>query len=144
MTLFQVSQPRTHQPMTVNVEINGQQLDMELDTGAAVTLISTQTHQQLFPDVPLINTSTVLTTYTGEKIPVAGAREVKVRYGGKRYSLKLHVVEGGGPSLLGRDWLSMMRLDWASIKLTNTQQSAQASMEALLDKYQEVFQEGLG
>ena len=144
MTLFQVSQPRTHQPITVNVEINGQQLDMELDTGAAVTLISTKTHQQLFPDVPLINTSTVLTTYTGEKIPVAGAREVKVRYGGKSYSLKLHVVEGGGPSLLGRDWLSMMRLDWASIKLTNTQQSSQASMEALLDKYQEVFQEGLG
>jgi len=44
---------------------------------------------------------------------------------------------------MGRDWLSAVRLDWGSIKVTTTQ-STQARMAALLDKYQEVFQEGLG
>jgi len=74
---------------------------------------------------------------------VAGVMEARVRYGGKGYSLQLHVVEGGGPSLMGRDWLSAVRLDWGSIKVTTTQ-STQDRMAALLDKYQEVFQEGLG
>ena len=123
--------------------MNGKKLTMELDTGAAVSLISTHTKKQMFPEVPLINTPTVLTTFTGEQIPVAGVMEAKVRYCGKSYSLQIHVVEGCGPSLMGRDWLSVVGLDWGNIKVTTTQ-STQAKMEALLQKFQQVFPEGLG
>ena len=37
----------------VQVQANGQQLSMELDTGAAVSIISQDTKESLFPDVPL-------------------------------------------------------------------------------------------
>jgi len=57
ITLFQVTQPSSRKPITLSIEVNGQQLPMELDTGAAVSIISTQTRQQMFPEVPLINTS---------------------------------------------------------------------------------------
>ena len=39
---------------------------------------------------------------------------VHVKYVGNH---NLHVVEGNKPTLLGRDWLSKIQMDWASIKL---------------------------
>ena len=116
---------------------------MEVDTGAAVSLIPTTTKQQLFPDIPLTTSTTVLTTYTGERIKVAGKMKVEVRYGGKVHMLQLYVVEGEGPSFLGRDWLLEIKLDWGSIKVASVNAGAR-EVEALLTKYQEVFEEGLG
>ena len=63
-TLFGVGEARSHGPIVVTVEVNQQPLEMELDTGAAVSIISTSTKDQIFPSVPLISTSTILTTYT--------------------------------------------------------------------------------
>ena len=104
-TLFRVGEARSHGPIVVTVEVNQQPLEMELDTGAAVSIISTSTKDQMFPSVPLISTSTILTTYTGEQMAVAGKMEVEVRYGEQSAVLTLHVVEGVGANLLGRDWL---------------------------------------
>ena len=106
-TMFQVTEPQPHsrQPIIVQMEVQGKQLPMELDTGAAVSIISSITKNQMFPTEQLHNTSTVLTTYTGEQMVVAGRMEVEVRCDGKGSSLTLYVVEGDGPSLLGRDWL---------------------------------------
>ena len=46
------------------------------------------------------------------------------------------VVPGVGPNLLGRDWLSVLKLDWARVFKVDT--------DDLLRPYQEVFSEGLG
>ena len=79
-TMFRVGgNPQT--PMVVTMEVNGKLLTMEVDTGAAVSVISTATRDQMFPDCPLINTSAVLTTYTGERMPLAG--EIKEVWGTK-------------------------------------------------------------
>ncbi len=102
-------------PMSVALEVNGKPLQMEVDTGAAVSVISTATRDRLFPDCPLTHTSAVLTTYTGERLPLAGEIKVKVMCGEQRAVLTLFVVDGAGPSLLGRDWLQQIRLDWKSI-----------------------------
>ena len=51
------------------------------------------------------------------------------------------VVAGDGPSLLGRDWLSKIRLNWA--ELYHTQQSA-LTLQDILDKHQTVFSSELG
>ena len=83
MALFSVqksSHPRD--PITVELEINGKAIPMEVDTGAAVSLISTTIKQELFPDSPLSTSTTVLTTYTGERINVAGKMKVEVSYHG--------------------------------------------------------------
>ncbi len=43
---------------------------------------------------------------------------VKVEYGGQTADLPLIVVKGNGPTLLGRNWLKVIRLDWQSIYYT--------------------------
>ena len=53
------------------------------------------------------------------------------------------VVKGKGPSLLGRNWLSSMRLDWASIRSVATGKSL-PTPDQLTSEYQELFQAGAG
>ena len=138
-TMFRVGgNPQT--PMVVTMEVNGKLLTMEVDTGAAVSVISTATRDQMFPDCPLINTSAVLTTYTGERMPLAGEIKAKVKYGEQRAVLTLFVVEGVGPNLLGRDWLQKIRLDWKSVCVITSNHKVQS----LIDKFPEVFEEELG
>ena len=56
-----------------------------------------------------------LKTYTNEKLSVLGQLDVTVRYGNKVQKLIITVVDGDGPSLLGRDWLKQLRLNWTQI-----------------------------
>ena len=44
---------------------------------------------------------------------------MKVRYGQQYVYLPLYVVEGGGPTLLGRSWLNTIRLDWGSMQVAS-------------------------
>ena len=111
---------------------------MQVDTGAAITLISEDTYCQFFKDISLKDYADTLTTYTGEQIQVHGYAEVDVKYGDQSASLQLVVVSGSGPSLLGRNWLSQIRLDWS--RICNIQCG---SIEDILSKYPEVFREGL-
>ena len=121
LPIYRVSKPSAH-PITVELEVNRKKLRMEIDTGAAVSVISMDTYQKLFSDTSL-NTSTLrLKTYTG---------------------LSLTVVEGSGPSLLGRDWLCHLTLDWKAIGLV-TSDISRTQVEALQKKYKDVFSPGLG
>ena len=53
------------------------------------------------------------------------------------------MVESRGPALLGRDWLSKIRLDWAAIR-SEAYAEKQQALEALLNKYGQAFKPGLG
>ena len=77
----------------MNVRVNGTCLSMELDTGAAVTIISEQTYEKTWPQgTLLLHPSTVkLCTYTG------GSASMTVEYKEQKETLPLVVVEGNGP-----------------------------------------------
>ena len=130
---------RRSQPIIVEVELDGQPLSMELDTGAAVTLISSKTDRTLFPDKPLQQSTAALSTYSGAPLKVLGQRDVEVVVEGQKATLPLVVVEGEGPSLFGRDWLQTIRLDWRAVFLVQRQRLAE-----ILEENGEVFQPGLG
>jgi hypothetical protein len=107
----------TTAPYKVELEVDGEIMTMEIDTGAAVSLISQKTYSTLFPNVQLMKPSLKLSTYTAEPIRVMGKINVQVKYKGYVGNHDLHIIEGNGPTLLGRDWLSRIQIDWASIKL---------------------------
>ena len=87
----------------VNLKVNGQPLTMEVDTGAAVSLATESAVEALLPSVQVQPSNITLKTYTGETIPVKGTLSVDVNYGQQVYhGLKLLIVQGAGPSLLGR------------------------------------------
>jgi len=48
---------------------------------------------------------------------VSGELDFEVHYSSQVCTLSLTVVEGSGPSLLGRDWLCHLTLDWKTIGL---------------------------
>ena len=88
---------------------------MEIDTGAAVSLISEETQKRLFPKGSLRQPEVHLKTYTLESIPVVGVLRVQVKYQAYWGYHDLYAVGGNGPTLLGRDRLQFVRSDWHSL-----------------------------
>jgi hypothetical protein len=88
---------------------------MEVDTGAAFSVISESTWKHIFASEKLHHSDLKLKTYTDEPMEVVGTLNVKVHYGEQKEKLKLVVVTGNGPNLLGRNWLKYIRLDWNNI-----------------------------
>ena len=125
--------------IAVNLMINDKHVRMELDTGAAVSVISAATKKELFPKTPMDKSTLLLHTYTGERLKVHGQMNVRVRYGDQSKTLPLVVVEGNG-NLLGQNWLKHIRLDWKKIGAIHVA----TSVEQLCQKYDSVFQKGPG
>ena len=53
--------------------------------------------------------------YTNSPVQVLGQIRVDVSYGTQNGTYTLYVVKGSGTSLLGRDWMKHIKLDWKSI-----------------------------
>lgn len=126
-------------PIKVDVKLDDCVVKMEVDTGAAMTIMSETTFQGLWPGRDLQPSRVRLQAYIKEPIPVVGCCKVNAEYNGQSAQLSLLIVGGSGPTLLGRDWLSQIRLDWQQIHRVHS-----PSLQALLDRYPAVFQDGLG
>ena len=116
---------------------------MELDTGAAVSIISEKVYHELFGKILLKPSTILLKTYTNEAVHVLGEMDVKVEYETQSATLPLVVVKGTGPSLFGKNWLSSFTLDWVKIKFTTTSTGISA-MDRLLKKFPGVFENKCG
>ena len=107
---------------------------MDIDTGASLSLVSEHTYQELWPTVPLQETSVTLTTYTGTPLKVLGLMKATVGYEQQTVTLPLLVVAGVGASLLGRNWLEKLTLNWKTIYSVNVDQ-----LQAVLNQNSDVF-----
>ena len=87
-----------------------------------------------------------LHTYTGAAIPTHGRIRVPVRLPSDTTEptlLPLVIVDGEGPTLLGRDWLHAVRLDWTNIHNLQTPgrdaNPKQPRLQALLNEYDDLL-----
>ena len=126
-------------PITVSMTVDGQLINMEVDTGASKTIMSEKAFRKLWPERSLDKTDVRLQSYLGEPIPVVGSVIVQVEYEKLRASLLLIVVKSNRPTLLGRSWLGKVRLNWSQINYLQRPQ-----LHVLLDKYSQVFSDELG
>ena len=126
-------------PLKVHVQIDECKIPMEIDTGASVSIMSEGAHQRLWPTKQLDVSDIKLQTYSKEPLPVVGMRNVHVTYEGQEANLPLVVVKGNGHTLLGRNWLGSIRLDWGKIHYIPC-----TGLQSLLEKYKEVFHDILG
>ena len=141
LSVFAIGE-QASRPLYTELLVDGKRLRMEIDTGAAVSIISESQQKALFPDTTVQTSSITLKTYTGEQMPVVGQMPVSVQYGEQTADLVLIVVAGDGPSLLGRSWLKHLRLDWKNIGKITTEKPTNLSQ--LLAKHAEIFTEEIG
>ncbi|XP_064468546.1 uncharacterized protein K02A2.6-like [Ornithodoros turicata] len=138
----------TASPICFDMTVEGQLLKMELDTGAAVSVVSENVYKELLQHKTLEHTDVVLRTYTEEATKPLGVVVVNVDYKSKHYSLPLHVLDKSGPSLIGRDWLRHIRLDWSVLHKLNAVENSKASCteaaKRLFSKYSQLFNNELG
>ena len=119
---------------------------MEIDKGAAVLLISETMYRKTWKKCeapPLQSTKTKLKTYTGEEVPVLGTIRVEVTHCSESKMLSLVIVKGEGPSLMGRDWLMVSKLDWQAIH-SMVRGDVTDRLSVILDNHSSLFEEGLG
>ena len=129
-------------PISVEVSINDQLLSMEVDTGAAASIISEKSFTTHFSSKPLSLSTFSLKKYTGETMKVLGELKVSAKYKQQPpQQLSLITVEGNGPSLLGRNWLHHIQLNWSHIKAVRVPND---SLPTELDQFKDIFAVGLG
>ena len=113
-TLFNVSTYRKTSLLTT-VLINDIPLSMEIDTGAAFSVISKQTYTEHFSQCSLQSTKANLKTYTSESLVIHGEFTANIKYVSQALDLPIIVAGEDGPSLLGHNWFYLLRLNWNTI-----------------------------
>lgn len=80
--------------------INGKEMEMELDTGAAVSLIPWELFKSTLSQLPLQPTDVMLKKYTGEPLAPEGVIEVQVKLNKQSAKLPLYIVKVNVPPYL--------------------------------------------
>lgn len=97
--------------MYINIIVNGVNVRMEIDTGTYVTLISEEMKKRYFPSIRVETLNTPLKAYG--KVPlehVGITTGLEVQLGKRKATLKMIVMKGPGPTLIGRQWLQALAL----------------------------------
>ena len=114
---------------------------MDNNVGASYSVISGATRKRLWPQEWLMPTTVKLCACTGEPLVAYSKREHDGssplwRQKGK---VSLLVLMDDGPSLLGRDWLQHLKLDWQQINKLHSETLLQ-----VLQRHEDIFKDGLG
>ena len=129
-------------PLMVTVTMQDTPVRMEVDTGASLSLISQATLSSVWPETQLKSSTAKLPTYTGKEVTVKGAVDVRVKYRGQTKDLTLTIVDGDGLTLMGRDWLQHLKLDWAT--LNHISEADCSESKSLLNTHAALFSQRLG
>lgn len=125
----------------IQVCVGDQPIDFEIDTGASLTVIPQSVYESKLSRWPIEETDVTLRTYTNELVKVSGRVSVPVKCNSQVHRLPLYIVSGAKPSLLGRNWLSVLRLNWSEI--FSVGQIPGRSYEAIMAAHPEVFDENI-
>ena len=136
---------RTPAPFTASPVVNGVKIQMEIDTGAAVSILPSSQYKKHFSSLPLSPCTLSLSTYSGERLRADGVLKVDVAINNQRSTVDLYVVDTPGPALFGRAWLEVFTLDWQGIRSVIAQTpTMKSALEDLRKRYKEVFGDQLG
>ena len=129
---------KSQPPYIVSVLLNGRSTQMEVDTGATLSLMSETTYRKLWKVLPKLKpTSARLSTYSGQRLVVPGTLSVEVKYEAQQVVPSILVVQRSGPTLLGRDWLNHIRLNWKELSIHYTRKYL--SLDEVLAKHESLY-----
>lgn len=141
--VLEVQEKHEDRPPVAKVEVNGRKMEMLIDTGSPVSIISSQEASQV-PGLSVRKTNLKLRSFTGQKLKVIGEAAVTVKHAGQEKQVRVIVCDQ--PSrmpLLGREWLREIKMDWKEV-WTLSQQQRPLTLQAVIASNEEVFKPGLG
>ncbi|XP_062698443.1 uncharacterized protein K02A2.6-like [Aedes albopictus] len=102
------------EPCVVRVSVNGVQLKMEIDCGAAVTVISRDHYRKHFSQVPVKKCNSRLVVVNGQRLGIFGKIEADVVVDNNQKRANLIILDGPGKfvPLFGRDWMDLFYPQW--------------------------------
>lgn len=124
-------------PLKKSVFINDVTLEMEVDTGATVTVIPKRLQGKLKIRT-LEPFRTKLCTGSGQSLNVCGTADVHVTSNQKTWTLPLVVVNVEVPPLLGRNWIQVLDDTWMPAVQVNTVKDAHC-LEGILAECHKLF-----
>ncbi|XP_045537579.1 uncharacterized protein K02A2.6-like [Papilio machaon] len=139
-----------YRPVSLPVVVDAVTINMEVDTGSAVSCISADTYNLYFKHHRIQSSALILNFYDGSKIKPLGLIKPMVRYGDHKKRLELFIITGGNTSLLGRQWLTELniRVPMLSvchkIDVNNGKITWSTELNKLCSRYKELFSGGLG
>ena len=123
--------------VNMHMTVAGRELELIVDTGATITVIPRETYEKQLSHVKLQSSNVKLQSYCGQTLSVRGEAVVPVRYGDQEIRGGVVVVNAANkPAVLGRNWLSQLKLDWASLFSLNVLDP--------VHEFPELFKEGMG
>ncbi|XP_031347132.1 uncharacterized protein K02A2.6-like isoform X2 [Photinus pyralis] len=131
-------------PAILKVNVEKRIIDMEVDTGASVSLISVDTRNKYFKDIPICKSRLKIKTVQGDQLQIVGEMMVKVKCieSDVKYELPLVVVLSKIEfiPLLGRNWLNMLLPRWReSLHCNVIEVDISKIVSEFKDKYRNVF-----
>jgi len=122
-------------PYMVMIRCNGVKIKMEVDTGAAMSIISEKLYKRRFNKCKLQPCDVSLKTYSSEPIVLLGEFQVTAQCRNQTERLTLLVSKGSGPTLMGRNWIQYLHLDWSRVNHVPVADP----LTELREKYSQVF-----
>ena len=145
--LFYSSQtaPASNAPIVVNAQFDGVGVELEVDTGAARSIISSSDFYRFWPSKKTRPTlrpcPTLLKAYGGMNLPIRGEISVSITTSNCSIQAPIIVVDGKGPCLLGRDLISALRVNVSNSSFIN---SLSQNKSNVVTKFPSLFSPGLG
>ncbi|CAK1578752.1 unnamed protein product [Parnassius mnemosyne] len=133
-------------PLCISINVHGKDIDMECDTGSAVSCISYKFYKHNFSDLPISKCNVLLRYYTGEIVRPVGVATPLVRYKNTQKKLNLFIIRDGKTVLLGRQWLAELKIQLPVFQYhdVNNVNYKDFDESNFMYRFSEVFADGLG
>ncbi|XP_064479032.1 uncharacterized protein LOC135392243 [Ornithodoros turicata] len=119
----------------VELAIDGKPIKMELDTGASISVMGEDPFRRQHPKLRTEGSRVLLRSYSGELVSVEGKRLARYR----DRDLPLFIVNGKGPTLLGRTWMKELL-----VPLPQWEQVSAMSVQDVVPRHAALFKGELG
>ena len=128
-------------PIIIELKIAGKKVQMEVDSGAVVSVLPEALYNSTFKHCKLEKSNKVLTLYDGNTIVPLGKINVEVEYKQKKEMCILLIVKRQeNVALMGRDLMKIFSLQILEVKNL----TSDMDIETLLCEFQDLFSSDLG
>ena len=135
---IKVNKLETVPKIMVPLKIENIICNAEIDTGAAISIMSNDMYNKHFKNIPLEQYNGILVDYSNKRIPIKGVIQINAEFNNDIKKLPLVITRKSSNSfLLGRNWLKLFKIDLH--KLLSINEYVKAEDTTTLKKPSEKF-----